>query len=167
MLREVMMTMGGDPTAVTPSADIHGVASKGLCAVLADPRTTLRESLEAILVAELVDNDCWENLSDLARAIGEEKLARTFEGALEEERDHLRRVRSWIGAALSQAATGELAAAFQMRTEDRENRTAPRRPDRPRETKRAVRRGASKSKPSRASGRSKKARKAGAHPRSR
>jgi rubrerythrin len=156
MLREAMMTMGGDPTAVTPSADVHAVASQGLCAVLADPRTRLRESLEAILVAELVDNDCWENLSDLALAIGEEELAQKFQGALEEERDHLRRVRSWIGAALSEAATGELGEAFQLRAKERERRTAQRQAERPREAKHTARRGASKAKRSRAGGASKK-----------
>lgn len=78
--------------------------------MLADPRTDLQEGLETILIAELVDNDCWENLSALAAAMGQEELAATFAPALEQERDHLRRVRGWLRAALI-AATGEPLAA--------------------------------------------------------
>jgi rubrerythrin len=128
MLRQVVTKLGADPTAVTPSANVHGVASKGLPAVLADPRTNLWECLEAVLVAELVDNDCWENLSDLAVAIGEDDLARMFQDALSEERDHLRRVRTWLGAALSQSATGEVDGAFHRRAQERERRPTERRP---------------------------------------
>ena len=122
MLRSTIEEMGGDPTAVTPSANLHAVASKGLCAALSDPRTDLREGLEAILVAELVDNDCWENLSDLARALGQDELAVRFDGALEQERDHLRRVRQWLGVSLSRLATGGMAESFTARTEERERR---------------------------------------------
>jgi rubrerythrin len=122
MLRFCIEELGGDPTAVTPSANLHAVASKGLCAVLSDARTDLREGLEAILLAELVDNDCWENLSDLARALGYEDLSARFEVALAQEREHLRRVRLWLGVALSRNATGGLAEPFVERTAERDLR---------------------------------------------
>jgi rubrerythrin len=161
MLRQAMVDLGGDPTAVTPSADVHGVASQGLVAVLADPRTTLGQSLEAILVAELVDNDCWENLSDLATALGKEELAEKFQDALTEEREHLRRVRSWLGAALNQTATGELGDVFLARAKERERRTAGRAAERQVKTKRNR---SGSAKPKRASARNgaKKASKRGA-----
>ena len=38
------------------------LAASGLRIVLTDPRADLRASLEAILQAELADNDCWLNL---------------------------------------------------------------------------------------------------------
>jgi rubrerythrin len=106
LLQSAIAQLGGDITAVTPSANVHAVASKGLPAVLADPRTNLQQCLEAILVAELVDNDCWENLTTLATALGQDELATAFTAALEEERDHLERVRTWIRAGLSEL-TGE------------------------------------------------------------
>ena len=106
LLQRAIATMGGDFTAVTPSANLHAVSSQGLPAVLADPRTDLQDGLETILIAELVDNDCWESLSALAAAMGEEELAAAFEGALEQERDHLRRVRAWLRAGLM-ATSGE------------------------------------------------------------
>jgi hypothetical protein len=39
--------------------------------VIVDPRTTLLQSLEAVLIAELFDNACWETLVELAQQAGE------------------------------------------------------------------------------------------------
>ena len=50
----------------------------GVRAVLLDPRVDLRQSLEAILMAELVDNDSWQNLVRLAAGYGEHPLAARF-----------------------------------------------------------------------------------------
>lgn len=115
LLRELMRALGADATAVTPSANLHAVLCAGLSTALADPRTDLQECLDVILVAELLDNDCWENLADLAIAIGRDDLAAQFEASLVEERDHLRKVRTWIGAGLSLSATGSIAEPFETR----------------------------------------------------
>jgi len=119
MLKEAIQTLGADPTAVTPSANVHAVASDGLPAVLSDPRTDLQQCLEAILVAELVDNDCWENLVDLATTLGIDDLAANATSALEEEREHLERVRRWLSAALSQQVAGRLTEPFAERARTR------------------------------------------------
>ncbi|HMJ55207.1 MAG TPA: ferritin-like domain-containing protein [Polyangiaceae bacterium] len=102
MLREVMVSMGGDPTALTPSADVAAVNSMGLLQVLGDPRMNLKQSLEAILVAELVDNDGWETLIELARTEANASVVRRFEQALAEEQVHLSNVRRWVRAATVQ-----------------------------------------------------------------
>jgi rubrerythrin len=102
MLREAILAVGGDPTAITPSADVAAVNSMGLLQVLGDPRMNLKQSLEAILVAELVDNACWETLIELARTEGDESMLRRFEQALAEEQDHLSNVREWLRAATVQ-----------------------------------------------------------------
>jgi rubrerythrin len=99
MLREILIEVGSDPTALTPSADVAAITSMGLLQVLGDPRISLSQSLEAILTAELVDNDCWETLIELARAEGNETLVGLFEHALSEEQEHLSNVRSWVRAA--------------------------------------------------------------------
>lgn len=96
LVSEVMTTLGGDPTAVTPSADVAAVASMGLPQVITDPRTTFKQCLDAILVAELVDNDGWTLLATLAERLGHTEIAQKFRAALEEEADHLAMVRSWI-----------------------------------------------------------------------
>jgi hypothetical protein len=96
LLERAIEDLGSDPTAITPSADIAAVASEGIVAVAVDPRTTLKQSLEAILVAELADRDSWESLIALAREGGQDEMARRFEVALAEEEDHLRKVRTWV-----------------------------------------------------------------------
>ena len=110
LINRVMTELGGDPTAMTPSADLHGIISEGLPCAIADPRTDFRESMEAILVAELVDNDCWETLIDLARSLGHDVQADEFEKALENEMEHLENVRTWLAAGLNMAATGEVTS---------------------------------------------------------
>lgn len=104
LVEELIVELGGDPSAVTPSANLHAVASKGLCSVIADPRTTLRECLEAILVAELVDNDAWPLLIELSRGAGQDGFAERMEQALQNEREHLEKVRTWLAEALVGAA---------------------------------------------------------------
>ncbi len=100
LLVEVMKGLGGDPTAVTPSADIQAVLSKGMIEVLSDPRTTFTQCLDAILTAELTDNDAWRALVDLANEADEPELARQFEDALAQEDEHLAKVRRWVAASL-------------------------------------------------------------------
>jgi len=98
MLTQAMEQIGGDPTAVTPSANLQATLSLGIIQVLTDPRTTLLQSLEGILVAELADNDCWEALSELAQQAGEEEKAQRFGLAFATEQEHLGKVRSWLAA---------------------------------------------------------------------
>lgn len=100
LLKRSLESLGADPTAVTPSADVIGVASSGLLEVVSDPRVTLNEALKAVLTAELVDNDSWLMLADVAERLGQDDMADEFRGALAEEEDHLARVRSWLTSAI-------------------------------------------------------------------
>jgi len=104
LVREAIVTLGGDPTAMTPSADIAGVASMGILQVVSDARTSLKQSLEAMLIAELADNDGWALLIQLTRAGGHEELARRFEQARATEDEHLTKLRRWISDATLGAA---------------------------------------------------------------
>jgi ferritin-like metal-binding protein YciE len=99
LLTDVVTRMGGDPTVVTPSADLHATMTKGIMEVMVDARTTFAQCLEALLVVELADNECWETLIDLARETGETSVVTAFEKALEEEADHLEDVRAWVAAS--------------------------------------------------------------------
>ena len=60
-----IQSLGGDPTAQTPAADVTGVEGMGLMQVLTDPKTTVAQALHAILVAEMTDNAAWEELIEL------------------------------------------------------------------------------------------------------
>jgi hypothetical protein len=98
LLERAIKDLGGDPTALTPSANLAVNISAGLPQVLADPRTNLLQSLEAIVVAELADNECWTTLEQLARQAGHDELAGECREAIAHEREHLRTVRRWIAA---------------------------------------------------------------------
>lgn len=104
MLAEVVRDLGGDPTAMTPSADAVAVVSMGVVQIIVDPRTTLLQGLEAILVAELADRDGWMVLVDLAREAGKDELRERFEQAERVEVEHLAKVRAWIRAAQGRSA---------------------------------------------------------------
>jgi rubrerythrin len=99
LLSGAVEELGGDPTAVTPAADLQATMTRGILDVLVDPRTTFVQGLEAILLAELADNDSWYLLSMLATQMGKEDLATDFEEAEANEREHLTRVRTWLLAA--------------------------------------------------------------------
>lgn len=104
MLERALKELGGDPTVVTPSANLAANLSAGLPQVLSDPRTNLLQCLEAIVVAELTDNECWTALNELARQAGHEELVEACQAAVAHERDHLRKVRDWIAAGQGRAA---------------------------------------------------------------
>ena len=104
LLCEAMQQLGGDPTAQTPCADVIATASMGLMQVVADPRTTLAQSLNAILSAELTDNAGWELLIQLAEHSGESELAGRFLGALAQEQEHLVTIKGWLAALVTQGA---------------------------------------------------------------
>jgi len=95
LVESAMRSIGADPTAQTPSADVNGMASMGLIQVLTDPRTSVAQCLEAILIAELADNDAWQMLILFAEKMGMDEMARDFGVALSEEDIHLMQIRQW------------------------------------------------------------------------
>ena len=86
----------GDPTAVTPSANLAAVATEGVLKLVTDPRTSLLQSLEGILVAELVDSDGWHMLCETAKGRGLTDLVSMCEKAEVDEQRHLALVRAWL-----------------------------------------------------------------------
>jgi len=107
LLQSVIEQLGGDPTAVTPSADLHATAAHGIQMVIVDPRTTLLQSLEAMLIAELADHACWETLVALAQEAGEDALVEPFEQAHTTEQEHLDKVQAWLAAGQGRAQEGK------------------------------------------------------------
>ncbi|SES72412.1 Ferritin-like domain-containing protein [Nitrosospira multiformis] len=96
LVERAIRSIGADPTAQTPSADVDGMASIGLVQVLTDPRTSVAHCLEAILIAELADNDAWQLLIMLTEKMGMDDMARDFQNALREEDEHLAHIRQWF-----------------------------------------------------------------------
>lgn len=107
MLHGAVTGLGADPTVMSPSADLVGIENVGLVHVVTDPRTDLAQSLHAVLIAELADNDAWAMLLDMA-TIEHGELVALFEIARETELIHLDRVRRWLVEHGRLEATGEL-----------------------------------------------------------
>jgi rubrerythrin len=101
---DALRQLGADPTCVTPMADTNAVASIGLMQIIADPRMTVAQSLHAIHVAELADNDGWQLLIKLAGEMGQDDMAARFQSALEEEDRHLAALRTWMEQICMQEA---------------------------------------------------------------
>lgn len=98
MLEDVITRLGGDPTAITPSANASATAGAGIMKVIADPRTSLVQSLEAILVAELADHEGWNALIYVARTADRDELVTLFSEAKRREEQHLAKIRRWLVA---------------------------------------------------------------------
>lgn len=94
-----IQSMGGDPTAQTPGADVTGMEGMGLMQVVTDPKTTVAQALHAILVAELTDNAAWEDLIELTTELGDQELVARFAKARDNEAEHLEKVRGWYKEA--------------------------------------------------------------------
>jgi rubrerythrin len=96
--------LGGDPTTVTPCADVTAVASSGVVKVLSDPRTTLTQCLKTMIGTEATDTDAWMMLADMAEKLGHEDMFEAFRDALLKEEEHLAKVRTWTKASLDSQA---------------------------------------------------------------
>lgn len=106
LLRRALERLGADPTAMTPGANMIGVASAGVLAVAVEPRINFGQSLQSLLVAELTDNDGWRMLIDLATAYGQDEMAAEFRVAEQHEARHLELVRAWLSSKLALDARG-------------------------------------------------------------
>lgn len=101
LLADCIKKLGADPTAQTPDADVSAVAASGIMKVLNDPRTSVSQCLEALLVAELTDNAAWELLITLAEDMKQTEMAASFRTALQQEASHLQRVQNWYNESVS------------------------------------------------------------------
>lgn len=106
LLKEVIESLGADPTAMTPDADVSALASMGIPKVLMEPRTTVLQCLEAVQTTELTDNAAWEVLIKLCNNMGMSELADKFSKPLKQEKTHAETIKNWINKlALMQAGT--------------------------------------------------------------
>lgn len=105
LLINAIETLGADPTAMTPCADVVGVIGSGPLKVITDPRTNIAQALNVILTIELADNAAWELLIALAEQSGHAKIARSFDNALVEEERHVNTIRSLLSRELGLSAS--------------------------------------------------------------
>jgi len=107
LVHQVILRLGGDPTVVTPCANIQTVASRGIGDILVDPRTSLVECLDAIMVAELADHESWAQLVPIVAALGHKDIEARMREAERTEVEHMTKVRGWLAAAAKVAAGGD------------------------------------------------------------
>ena len=103
MLCDCVSSLGGDPTAQTPCADVTAAASIGLMQVVTDPRSTFAQCLNTMQTAELTDNAGWELLAELAEGAGQHQLVELFTEALKAEERHLTLIRGWLQSLMTNA----------------------------------------------------------------
>jgi ferritin-like protein len=96
LVRSAIEQLGGDPTAMTPCADVTGVQSLGLVQTINDSRTSIAACVQTMLIAELTDNAGWELLIRLAQEMGHDELVLEFQKALAAESRHLAVVKGWL-----------------------------------------------------------------------
>jgi rubrerythrin len=96
LVEDAIKSLGADPTAQTPCADVAAVKSMGLMQVVTDSRTNVAQGLSALLTAELEDNAAWELLIELAEAGGHPNIAKSFEKAKTQEDDHLLKIKTMV-----------------------------------------------------------------------
>lgn len=104
LVKEAIETLGADPTAMTPCADVVGVMAMGIMQVLTDPRTNVAQALNALLTLELADHAAWELLVELTNKAGHPNIAKGFEKALAEEERHLNIIKSLLKQQLEAQA---------------------------------------------------------------
>lgn len=105
LVKEVMDSIGADPTAQTPDADASAMAALGVIKVLTEPRTSFPQCLNALLAAEMTDNAAWELLVELAHGMGQTKTAQRFQEALGQESKHVEQIKSWLREMTLRQAT--------------------------------------------------------------
>jgi len=111
LLVDALTSLGGDPTAMTPSADVTSVESLGIQSVVSDARTTTAQALHAMQIAELADHDGWTILIEIATELGHQDLASKFREAAARETEHLALLRRWNRTNAITEATGEQPTA--------------------------------------------------------
>jgi len=136
LLQKAITKLGGDATIQTPSADVAGVLSMGMVQVVSDPRTTVPQMLQAVLTAELADNDGWQLLQDLAAELGADDLEEQCRRCFDEEQEHLQKVRAWLlSMTLDQAAVGRQMEDEDTEQEDSSERSSDKRENKTRKPK--------------------------------
>jgi len=93
---ETLEKLGADPTCQTPCADVSAMASQGLVQVLNDPRTSVAQCVQSLVIAERTDNDSWELLILLAEQAGLDEEVQKFKVAKSAEEKHFLYIHRWF-----------------------------------------------------------------------
>lgn len=85
---------GADDDCAT-SEHYVAVLVGGVAQIMNSSRATLESCFQAVLAAELLDNEGWDLLTKLASITGRDHLAEKFESASDDEFERLQHLRRW------------------------------------------------------------------------
>ena len=94
-LLDAYLTKLGVEDRQTPSARLARREGEAYLALIGEAETPA-QVLTILLTVELMDESGWEMLIDLGRDLGDDELVRALDGALQEEKEHLRGVRGML-----------------------------------------------------------------------
>jgi rubrerythrin len=88
----------------TPSVRLAKLEGQAYLRLIAEA-STAAQLLNILLTVELSDENAWEMLINLGRDMDDEEMVQTFNGALKDEKEHLRGVRGMLATITRQAMT--------------------------------------------------------------
>lgn len=81
---------------------------------LVEEAETPTQLMNILLTVELMDENAWEMIINIGRDIHDEEMVRTLQGALKEEKEHLRGVRGMVAQMTREMVlTAEAGAAYE------------------------------------------------------
>jgi hypothetical protein len=109
LVRDIIVDVGADPTALTPAANVTAVAALGFIQVLNDPRTSLVDCIDVLLGVAVTDVAAWDSLTDLVEAFGLTTATERCRSAWQQADEHARTVRGWLNAYIADRSNTTLA----------------------------------------------------------
>jgi hypothetical protein len=104
VVERLMTRLGGDPTVPTGSANRQAAVTGGLVELIEAPQTSLIDSLDALVVAELVNHETWRQLLTMMAPLGEVPVGAQVREIERSAAEHLAAARAWMVAAVANAA---------------------------------------------------------------
>jgi len=100
LLTSAIERLGGDATAVTPSADLTATVNAGVLQAMNDQRITLAQGMKLMVGALVVAKDAWETLVDIAERVGVQDMGLELQHAMDQVEENLASMRTWLRRAL-------------------------------------------------------------------
>lgn len=95
-LRASLADLGGERAVVRSPGATATLEATRILALIADPRRSVLDSLEVVLVAKLADRAGWQALVELASSLGRADIAARCQEAWTREDQHVGRLRAWL-----------------------------------------------------------------------
>jgi hypothetical protein len=96
MLSDMISTLDGDPTALTPEADFILRSVSAWPQLIQDQKTTFSQTIQIMLMAKLIDQTSYETVIELAEANEKASLAVKLQLALDETIHQIAKYKNWL-----------------------------------------------------------------------